>query len=104
MIELKAGVEMDGVQPELVLGFMIASGVWADFGQRLVITAIKNGKHSKTSLHHSGNAGDLRSRYFDLPTKAKVAKELRTRLGKHFDVVVHSTHIHIEYQPRRRSN
>lgn len=101
MIRLKEGVEFAGIQPELLLGLMVAEGIWAEHGQVLWLTAIKDGDHGEQSFHNVGQASDLRIRYFDASEQRRVYNELKAALDKNFDVVLHSTHIHIEYQPRK---
>jgi len=61
-IQIKSGVNITGMRPELVLGAMIAYSVLDNLGYFLTITSALEGKHSRTSLHYSGNAFDIRSR------------------------------------------
>lgn len=98
-MKLKSGVKVRGASNELLLGLYIASSVWSALGQRLVVTSMADGKHSRTSLHYSGNAADLRTRYFD-DNGAEAAVWLKDSLSDEYDVVVESDHIHIEYQPK----
>jgi aromatic ring-cleaving dioxygenase len=42
---------------------------------------------------------DCRTNYFAQGEAEKVAEKLRNRLGVCFDVILHDTHIHIEYDP-----
>lgn len=75
------------------------------FGIDLTITAILDGKHKKGSKHYDGNAFDHRiwfisngkQIYIDVN---KYALLLRKKLGNNYDVVIHKTHIHIEYDPK----
>lgn len=91
---------------QILLAIMVAEEVYAEEGAELVITSLNDGRHSKTSLHYSGNAVDLR--VWQLPNHEATAKEIKNRLNVHYDVIAESTssgnpsHIHIEYQPRRR--
>ena len=101
-MKLKRGVKAIGLRPELLLGLMVADAVWSSNGQDMVITSLNDSDHSRTSLHHSGQGGDLRIRYFDDSVKMKVADELRDALGNSpdYDVVLEADHIHLEYQPK----
>ena len=101
-MKLKAGVIIQGIRPELVFALNVADRIYKMFGEILVITSLDDGKHSKLSLHYSGAAADLRTRYFDEMEIGKVADMLRSDLGVDFDVVIESDHIHLEYQPKRR--
>jgi hypothetical protein len=62
-------------------------------GGDLYITSIRDGNHMPGSLHYDGNAFDVSKGWFS-------KKSLKKVLGKDFDVVEHSTHFHIEYDPK----
>lgn len=100
-MRFKKGVNFQGISNELTLGLNVANEVYALYGVNMTVTCLLDSKHSITSLHYSGNAADMRTR--DLKAKAtanKIAKEIKSRLGIHFDVIVEATHMHMEYQPR----
>jgi hypothetical protein len=100
-MKIKEGVRFATVlQKPMYEAMDIASEVWSNNGQELVITAALDGVHMKGSKHYEGNALDFRTRYFDSETKEKVANELRTKLPEAYDVIVHTTHIHVEYDPK----
>tara|TARA_R100001244_G_C5167255_1_gene131479 strand:- start:2818 stop:2967 length:150 start_codon:yes stop_codon:yes gene_type:complete len=46
-------------------------------------------------------AFDCRTRYFNDSKKAAVVAELKKSLGAHFNVIVHTTHVHVGYKPMR---
>ncbi len=101
----KEGVDISNIQPQIVLALTTANNLYRDEGVELVYTSGRDGKHSITSLHYSGNAVDLR--ISDLAQKdsflpSLVRDRLAERLGLDYDVLLESTHIHVEYQPRRR--
>lgn len=96
---VKDGVSFVGVSPELVMALVVADGVYASFGETLVVTSVTDGVHGKVSYHPFGYAGDVR-----LPVEADAAAvvaALRKSLGSPFDVVLEATHIHIEFDVRR---
>ena len=65
-----------------------------------VITSTVEGTHSPGSLHYAGQAIDVR-----LPPKryvSKIVNQLKQKLGDDYDVVLESTHIHIEYDPKKQ--
>jgi hypothetical protein len=71
-------------------------------GKEIFITAILDGEHMEGSKHYDGDAFDIRILY-GMYTKAQVqdlVQNLRDNLGKDYDVVLHKTHIHIEYDPK----
>lgn len=79
---------------------MVAEGIWREDGEdNLTITSGTDGTHSTGSLHYSGAAVDLRIK--DIRKVASKAARLRNRVGRDFDVVLESTHIHIEFQPHQ---
>ena len=96
---LKEGVRACNIKPELMLALIIADRVYDKYGEELVVTSLNDGNHSRKSLHYSGQAADLRTRYFRSDEVALVAEDIRSRLGSDYDVVVESDHIHLEYQP-----
>jgi len=98
---LKPGVNPTGIKSEMLLATQIAGLVWRENGQRLVITSITDGTHSKYSRHYLGYALDFRTRYFSDSIKRKVGRELRKALGKFYFVKVESTHIHVSFRPHR---
>jgi len=100
-MKLKTGVKTAGIRPEILLALFIADKVWTDNGKELVVTSITDGKHSLHSKHYPGLAVDLRTRYFLLNIKVKVAGELRLKLGKDYHVLMEKTHIHLSYKPKR---
>ena len=62
----------------------------------MVVTSARDGKHKDNSLHYVGKAVDLRIRdYVDT-----WAMYLHNTLGKDWDVVIESDHIHVEYDPK----
>ncbi len=77
-----------------------------------MITSACEGKHGENSLHYEGLALDFRIRHLRDPHSSdednvalvkqraeQVAAHLREDLGDQYDVVLHSTHIHIEFDP-----
>jgi hypothetical protein len=78
-----------------------------DMPRKLVVTSVCDGRHKKGSLHYKGLAFDVRTwangegEQLGVDDKEIMAKDYREVLGPDFDVVVESTHIHIEYQPKR---
>ena len=97
-----SSVKVQGIRPELLLALQIADNVYKMHEEELVITSLADGFHTITSLHFTGCAADLRTRYFDANEKHEVVKELKDRLTNDYDVVLERDHIHLEYQPKRR--
>jgi len=98
-MQIKDGVILAGLQLVMRKVLISADAIWNELGQELVITAGLDGAHSAGSLHYYGLAIDLRSRYFTKDEKEEAAEKLRAALGSDYDVVVHKSHIHVEYDP-----
>lgn len=95
----------DSVKPHTVqaiaLGFIICSQVLEFFGCDCRLTSLDDKKHGRNSLHNIGHAWDIGIKDFPSVINPKdVVIELKKRLGRHYDVVLESDHIHVEYQPR----
>lgn len=105
MIDFKNDVTMAGIKPEAVLAIIAVNGVYKRLSIKHTITSITDGKHSEGSLHYSGFAFDNRTWADDQGSqlshseKQFLASELRKALTDEFDVVVESTHIHVEFDP-----
>ena len=109
---LKRGVSAVGVRPEMLVGLMIAESVWEGFQIHggLVVTSLceERGIHRDGSLHFVGLGADLRTnpdlqggvpdQMLDL-----VSNSLTDELGDDWQVIVEEgSHIHIEFQPKKR--
>lgn len=97
---LKKDVTLIGLQLPMRLVLKVANQIWDRHGQELTITAALEDGHSPTSFHPFGYALDFRTRYFTESEKRKVYDLLKYRLPSSYDVVWHSTHIHVEYDPK----
>lgn len=100
-MRLKSCVKVEGLAPEMVLGIMVASSVYANHGYRMVITSITDGTHSYTSLHYIGHAVDLRIREIPSDDLESIVGDMKRSLTNDYDVVLEKDHIHLEYQPKR---
>jgi hypothetical protein len=95
-MKIKSGVQILGLKPEILIALMVAEKIWSNHGQELVITSGTDGKHSENSRHYIGMAVDLRTRYFSESEKTIVTMDLQREL-EGFKVILHKTHIHIQY-------
>lgn len=98
-MQIKDGVIMAGLKIEMQKVLIAADLIWKDLGEELVITGALDGTHSAGSLHYYGYALDLRTRYFNEDQKHVAGVGLRDELGGDYDVIVHGSHIHVEYDP-----
>lgn len=100
MISLKDdSINPSNLSPQCLLAIIVVDQVLESYDADLVITSLNDAKHSQTSLHYRGDAFDVR--VWEVPHQVEdVAQDIRDALNKHWDVVVESDHIHVEYQPR----
>lgn len=68
--------------------------------KEIVITAILDGKHMTGSKHYDGNAFDMRIWIYTEDELKTLVSNLRDNLGKDYDIVLHKTHLHVEYDPK----
>lgn len=99
-LRLKDGVLIQGMSNEVLLCVMIVQKIYESYGYDCIVTSALDGLHSKNSLHYSGNAIDFRIRHLKKKHKHKIFEDIKSSLTKDFDVVLESTHIHVEYQPK----
>ncbi len=105
-MRLKSGVKLSGLQPQTLLGMLIAEEVFAEFGVPLVVTSCNDGKHSAQSLHYNGRAFDARTKYPELDGRElELQTALREALGPDFDVALEAIgtdneHAHLEFDPK----
>jgi hypothetical protein len=101
-MELKnENINIYGLKVQMQPVLKHAENIWRQYGHELVITSARDGVHSAGSYHYYGFAVDLRTHYFKPQNKHwLIAAKLRKQLlhySDFYDVVVHPTHIHVEY-------
>ena len=99
-MEIKNGVILNGLSIKMRPVLIEADKIWKAAGEELVITGGLDGTHSAGSLHYYGLAVDLRTRYFTSEVAAQVFKDLQSTIPFDYDVILHSSHIHVEYDPK----
>lgn len=99
-MKVKDGVILAGLDIRMRPALMFADAIWKEYEQELVVTSGLDGVHSSSSLHYYGLALDFRTHYFSPEEALAVSVDLRECLGNDFDVVLHSTHIHVEFDPK----
>ena len=98
-VRLKKGVDPTGISPEILLALIIAIPIFRKYNSDVVITALRDGKHSKHSRHYSGDAEDFRIWYLAVSNRPKVEQELQKALGPHYFVRLEKDHLHVAYKP-----
>lgn len=95
-------ISLQSLSPQIVLALIIVDQVMKQCGQEAVITSLNDARHSKTSLHYSGNAVDIRSRNFSQPDSVLALCKDALGNSNDIDIILESDHFHMEYQPKRR--
>lgn len=99
-------VNIWGLQPEMQPVLRWAEDIWEHYlHSDLVVTSARDGIHSASSYHYYGYAVDLRTwdsegKQLDIEVKKELVKVLKLHLAEYsayYDVVVHDTHVHVEY-------
>ncbi len=81
------------------LALLIAGSIFAEQQMDMWITSGDDGSHSAKSLHWLGCAVDLRTRHLPDTVITRIVTLLKLALSDAYDVVLESTHIHIEWDP-----
>lgn len=97
-MQIRSNVRLAGLCPQLVLGLIVVERLSYNEGLDFVISSVTDGLHSWKSLHYVGHAVDI---VFDQPVGPSFLMALKKSLGSEYDVVNESSHVHIEYQPKR---
>lgn len=95
-MKLKPGVDVSLLTPQAVLILLAASRLRPD----LTVTSGCDGKHKKGSKHYEGNAVDIRTRGYTADQNVQFVADLKAALGRDFDIVLESDHVHAEYDPK----
>lgn len=99
MLSIKPGVRLTGASSELVIGINVVHSVHVARGIAMTITSVTDGRHSSGSLHHCGRAFDCRTRHLTADEANALAHDVVDALGPEWDVVLESTHLHVEHDP-----
>ena len=93
---IKAGVDISRLKPEIRKKLTeIAMILYATEERELIVTSTCEGSHAEGSLHYANLAIDIRQK-----RKSNLAfNEIKRQLGKDYNVVLKTDHIHIEYDP-----
>jgi hypothetical protein len=98
--EIKPGVCLIGLQPQMARGAMALAGVYRQRGFTPVITSAVDGTHSPNSRHYRGLALDFRTRNVPADQRQVLRDSIATALGTDFDVVLEADHLHVEWDPK----
>lgn len=103
---IKEGAILYGLQPVMRQVLRESELIWKELGrpEGITVTEGTGGVHSAASFHYYGLAVDLRTNYSSHNLGQDINKDeaeslLRLKLPE-FDIIVHSSHIHIEVSDR----
>ncbi len=100
-MRLKKGVDIFGIHPELIFGMVVVDQVFQNLGEKAVFTSVCDGQHSNKSLHYKGLAFDVRTRNISKEDQTDIVDVLRYRLPDDWDIVLETSHLHVEYDRKR---
>ena len=101
MLEIKEGVTLLGLCPQLLVALIVLERLYAESGHACVITAGNDGNHSSTSEHYAGRAVDIRTRVLTSEESQRIASRAQAALGRDFAVLLETDHIHVHYRPKK---
>ena len=97
----KLGVNTEALSPHITSRFGVVDHIFLKHaGREAIITSGNDSQHMIKSLHYKGRAIDLRTKDLTDKIKIKIVEDLRKTLGPDYDVILESTHIHVEFDPK----
>ena len=96
-MKIKDGVQVGGLQPEMILALIIVEPILLDYGQELVITSATDSQHSSKSRHYIGYGLYLRSRDVPEADRDLVVNEMSADMGSEYYVAFETHHFHIQF-------
>ena len=109
MIQLKEGVKVTHLTPQLLLAIHVVDGAYESVGiHQCFITSLDDGKHGPTTLHGTGQAADFRLHNVPQMKRPALVERIKVSLrdqeGEYEvyweGVGTDSEHLHVEYQPK----
>lgn len=90
-------VNIWGLLPEMKPVLALQQKFFDRVGKNFVVTSARDGIHSAGSYHYYGYAVDSRTRDLTEAQKQELVQFLKDNLSSHYDVILHDTHLHVEY-------
>ena len=101
-MKIKPGVQLSGIQPEMLIGLMVIEPMFSAKGVDLVITSCTDSEHSNMSRHYIGYGLDIRTRDFDPDDLIPFEQELQLALGAEFYLKFEVNHYHLQFNGSKR--
>ena len=106
MYILKEGVNDTMLKPQMRIALTIMSELFDKRDLLLVVTSTYEGEHSQHSLHYHHLAIDVRTRHVENGQLEELYNEIKQKLrlvDKRYQAILTPTHIHLEYDRRRKN-
>jgi hypothetical protein len=105
---IKPGVDLTNLVPQMAIAYTIATILYAKHAKAefCVITSGRDSIHGPHSLHNRDTlcrALDLRTNTMVQATVELIFHDLNAALGDQFDVVLEVDHIHMEFDPKTKT-
>lgn len=98
-MKIKSGVELTDMHPSTIKMDDAVEQAMREVTEP-VITSGRDGRHSPKSLHYEGKAKDYRTRYLARTSQITFRNRVKEILGRDYDVVLESDHLHVEFDPK----
>jgi len=105
MISFKPGVNLKGLQPQMLIALQVVEEEFKAYGIDTVITSVNDGEHKENSYHYQGRAFDFRTKHA-AGIAPGIVKNIQKRLAfLGFDVIFEGAgtpneHGHLELDKR----
>ena len=103
----KPGVKVEQVNARLLVGLAELATVLGEEAQVnvIMVTSVNDGKHKKGSFHYTGNAVDVRCRFFKDEDIRRAVDRFNILHDAEFDLIWEDNggpneHLHLERDPR----
>ena len=92
-MQLKSGVRIQGIQPEMILACLVVEQHIPGF----TMTSALDGQHSAKSKHKLGYAIDIRTHNLSPEEAVNATGGIKRALGSEFYVLLETDHIYIQF-------
>jgi hypothetical protein len=100
-VRIKDDVSLRGLIPQMSIALTVIASQFHAVGLNCIITSGTDGRHKRASAHYTGRALDFRTWGFASHADAlEFAADVKAALGRDFDVVLESDHLHVEWDPK----
>ena len=101
-LHIKDGVGLAGLQHEALWAIDRVNEVFDMHSVDCWVTSARGDQHSNHSHHYKGLAVDFRNRHLNPRQSVEIVAQMEHVLGPEYQVIVESSHIHVEYDPKHK--